>query len=276
MRVPLSWLRDYAPIDADPATVAATLDQLGLVVEAVDRVGEGLDGVVVARVEEIRPIAGADKIRQVVVDAGSGGLEVVCGAWNFDVGDLVPLATVGTLLPGAPAPISRRKMKGAVSNGMLCSGAELGLSEDHGGILVLPPGLETGAPFAEALGITADVVFDIDVTPDRPDAMSVVGVARDLAAALRIPFALPDPEVAEKGDPSAALATIRVDSPELCPVFAARVLTDVTAGASPEWLARRLTLAGMRPINAVVDASNYVMLELGQPSHPYEIGRAHV
>ncbi|HEY2566064.1 MAG TPA: hypothetical protein VGI44_20310 [Acidimicrobiales bacterium] len=136
MRVPLSWLRDFAPFDGEPADLAATLDDLGLVVEGIEPIGEGLDDIVVARVDEISAIEGADRIRRVVVDAGAGPVEVVCGAWNFEVGNLVPLAPVGAVLPGG-FTIGRRKMKGVVSNGMLCSGRELGLSEDHEGIMVL-------------------------------------------------------------------------------------------------------------------------------------------
>ncbi|HEY1633960.1 MAG TPA: hypothetical protein VGF64_04325, partial [Acidimicrobiales bacterium] len=201
MRVPLSWLRDFAPIEADPADVGETLDDLGLVVEDIERVGEGLDGVVVARVLAIDPIPSADHIRLVTVDAGDGrSLEVVCGATNFSVGDLVPLATVGTVLPGGMA-VSRRKMKGVESNGMLCSGSELGLSEDAAGILVLGsrpdddgPGGEglgprlsadPGTPLIDALGIEPDVVFNLEIEGNRPDALSIAGVARDLAARLR-------------------------------------------------------------------------------------------
>ena len=136
MRVPLSWLRDFAPFDGDPAVLADTLDDLGLVVEETELVDEGLGDVVVVRVDRIDPIAGADRIRLVVVDDGTGPVEVVCGAWNFEVGDLVPLAPVGAVLPGGFA-IGRRKMKGVVSNGMLCSGRELKLSDDHEGILRL-------------------------------------------------------------------------------------------------------------------------------------------
>ena len=193
MRVPLSWLRDFAPFTGDPADLAATLDDLGLVVEETERVGEGLEDVVVARVEEIAPIAGADKIRRVVVDAGDGPVEVVCGAWNFAVGDLVPLAPVGAVLPGGFA-IGRRKMKGVASNGMLCSGRELELSDDGAGIMVLDEvaGARPGQPFTEAMGIEPDVVFDIAVEANRPDAWSMAGVARDLAARLGLPFAIPE------------------------------------------------------------------------------------
>jgi phenylalanyl-tRNA synthetase beta chain len=289
VRVPLSWLGDFAPFEGDPADLAATLDDLGLVVEGTEVIGEGLGDVVVVRVVEIAPIQGADRIRRVVVDDGSGPVEVVCGAWNFEVGDLVPLAPVGSVLPGGFA-IGKRKMKGVVSNGMLCSGRELGVSEDHEGILRLNDvaGAAPGVPLVTALGIEPDVVFDVAVEANRPDAWSMVGVARDLAARLGLPFSVPEPElpvvtgaadaVGEPGAVGAAgavgdLATVRVDDLELCPRFTARVITGVEVGPSPEWLARRLVLAGMRPINNVVDASNYVMLELGQPTHPYDLDR---
>lgn len=275
MRVPLSWIRDFAPFGDDAAALAETLDELGLVVEEVVRVGEGLGDVVVARVAEIGAIPDADRIRRVVVDAGDGPVEVVCGAWNFAEGDLVPLAPVGAVLPGG-FEIARRKMKGVVSNGMLCSPAELGLADDHEGILVLdaatPGGAKPGTLLVEALGIERDVVFDVAVEANRPDAWSMAGIARDLAARLGLPFAVPDPpEIPVSGPRADELASVEVVDLDLCPRFTARVLNGVTVGPSPAWVARRITLAGMRPINNVVDASNYVMLELGQPTHPYDL-----
>ncbi len=279
MRVPLSWLRDFAPFAGEPADLAATLDDLGLVVEEIERVGEGLEDVVVARVEEIAPISGADKIRRVVVDAGGGPVEVVCGAWNFAVGDLVPLAPVGAVLPGGFA-IGRRKMKGVASNGMLCSGQELQLSDDAAGIMVLNgvDGARPGQRFTEVMGIEPDVVFDIAVEANRPDAWSIAGVARDLAARLGLPFIIPEVDQSAVWGAGAAasvesLTSVRVEDTGLCPRFTARVITDVEVGPSPTWLADRLRLAGMRAINNVVDASNYVMLELGQPTHPYDLDR---
>ncbi len=287
MRVPLSWLRDFAPFEGTPAELAATLDDLGLVVEEIVRVGEGLADLVVARVLSIDAIEGADRIRRVMVDTGGvavpgleeGGVQVVCGAWNFEVGDLVPLAPVGAVLPGEFA-IGRRKMKGVVSNGMLCSGHELELSDDHDGILVLNDvaGARPGRAFTEALGIEPDVVFDVAVEANRPDAWCIAGVARDLAARLALPFAIPPVDAAAlaaaTGGPDFdEVASIRVEDTELCPRFTARALTGIAVGPSPDWVARRLTLAGMRPINNVVDASNYVMLELGQPTHPYDLDR---
>ncbi|MEA2844181.1 MAG: phenylalanyl-tRNA synthetase beta chain, partial [Actinomycetota bacterium] len=277
MRVPLSWLRDFAPFGAatDEAAVdglAAALSGLGLVVEGIERFGGGLDDVVLARVIGTRAHPDADKVQLVDVDAGGEApLQVVCGAFNFGPGDLVALAPVGAKLPNG-MEIGRRKVRGQWSDGMLCSAAELKLGTDHDGILVIADaeGLEPGMPLADALG-GPDVVFDLDITPNRPDALSVAGVARDLAAHFRLPFAIPDP-------PSLPVdgmtpATVSVESPDLCPRFTATVVEGVTVGPSPRWLADRLTRAGMRPINNVVDVSNYVMLELGQPNHPYDLHR---
>ena len=275
MRAPLSWLRDFAPFPDDVEELRAALDDLGLVVETVEHVGEGLGEVVVSRVLEIRPIQGADKIRLVVADAGEEPLEIVCGAHNFAVGDRVPLAPVGTILPDG-TEIAARKLRGVESNGMLCSGKELGLSEDHAGLLVLgdeSPG-EPGTPLMEALGLQPDIVFDITVEGNRPDAWSITGIARDLAGRLGLPFAAPEPpEPPPSGWPVEAAATATVESPDLCPRLTVTVLDHVTVGPSPRWIAERLLLAGMRPINNVVDASNYVMLELGQPTHPYDLAR---
>ncbi|HVA05350.1 MAG TPA: phenylalanine--tRNA ligase subunit beta [Acidimicrobiales bacterium] len=273
MRAPLSWLRDFAPFPDDIGVLTAALDDLGLVVEGVERVGEGLEDVVVARVTEKVAIEGADRIRRVVVDAGGDPVEIVCGADNYEVGDRVPLAPVGAVLPGG-FEISRRKMRGVTSNGMLCSGRELGLSEDGAGLLVFgddtpaPP----GTPITEALGLLPDTVLDITVEGNRPDAWCMVGIARDLAARLRLPFTAPSPTAPRSnGIPTGERASAVVQAPALCPRLTVSVFTGVTVAPSPEWVAKRLTLAGMRPINNVVDASNYVMLELGQPTHPYDL-----
>lgn len=272
MRVLLSWLRDFVPLELPVDELVAVLDDLGLAVESVERVGEGLEGVVVARVLELGPIAGADRIQRVVVDAGDPDpVQVVCGAWNFAEGDLVPLATVGTVLPGG-MEIGARRMKGVHSRGMLCAPDELGLPGGHDEILVLPPGAACpGAPFAEAAGAGPDVVLDLEVNANRPDAMSMAGVARDLAARLGLPFTLPEPKLPAPGPVEPA--SVAIEAPDLCGRFVATVIAGVRVGPSPAWLADRLARAGMRPINNLVDASNYVMLELGQPTHPYDAAR---
>lgn len=273
MLVPLSWLRDFAPFDLDPKELGLVFDDLGMVVEGIDHIGGGLEGVVVARIMSIEPIKGLDRVRMTTVDAGDGeALEVACGAWNIEPGDVVPLATIGTTLPNG-MEIGRRKLKKVYSNGMLCSAVELGLGDDSAGILQLDRELPLGTPIKEALGIGSDVVYDLAIEGNRPDANSVAGVARDAAAKLGLPFTLPTPTLSRAGPPSSAATTVAVDSPDLCPRFTSTVVTDVTIGPSPSWVQTRLTLAGMRPINNVVDASNYVMLELGQPTHPYDLDR---
>lgn len=271
MLVPLSWLRDFAALDLEPAALGELLDDLGMVVEGIRHVGAGLDGVVVSKVIAIEAIPGADKIRKVLVDAGDPQpVQIVCGAWNFVEGDSVPLARVGAVLPGDFA-ITRRKMRGVVSDGMLCSARELGLGDDAAGLLVLPAGLTPGDPLSAALGITADVVFDLAIEANRPDANCVVGVARDAAARAGVRFAIPEPRPLASHDEGAF--TVAVAAPDLCDRFTATVFTGVVVGPSPEWVVRRLTLAGMRAISNVVDASNYVMLELGQPTHAYDLDR---
>jgi phenylalanyl-tRNA synthetase beta chain len=271
MRVPLSWLRDFAPVGEEPAELAATLSELGLVVEGMERVGEGLEDIRVAEVLATRPHPNADKVQLVDIDAGDGTTaHVVCGAFNFKSGDLVPFAPIGARLPNG-MEIGRRKVRGEWSEGMLCSGFELSLSDDHEGIMVLPEGLVVGSPLPEALGITPDVVFDLDITPNRPDALCVLGVARDLAARLGVPLAVPDTVGLAGAAPEGV--TVVVEAPDLCPRFTATLLTNVSVAPSPGWMASRLTLAGMRPINGLVDVSNYVMLELGQPNHPYDLER---
>ncbi|MGI8686085.1 MAG: phenylalanine--tRNA ligase subunit beta, partial [Acidimicrobiales bacterium] len=270
MRVPLSWLRDFAPFDLDPVVLGETFDDLGMVVEGIERIGDGLADVVVARVLDVRAHPKADRVRITEVDAGAGPLQVVCGAPNVAAGQLVALAPVGAVLPG-DFEIGRRKVRGEWSEGMICSSTELGLGDDADGIMVLDGDHGLGSLLTAALGIEADVVYDLAIEGNRPDANSVAGVARDAAARLRLPFTIPDPTEREGAAAVAGLARIAVECPDLCPRFTARVVNGVTVGPSSALVVRRLTLAGMRPISNVVDASNYVMLELGQPTHPYDL-----
>jgi phenylalanyl-tRNA synthetase beta chain len=274
VKVLLSWLREFAPFELDPVELGTVMSDLGMAVESLDRLGAGLDGIVVAKVLDLKPHPDADRIQLVDVDAGDGEpLQICCGAFNMAVGDLVPLATLGTVMPNG-IEIARRKMRGEWSNGMLCSSTEIGLGADSEGILILPSGAEVGADLRSALGIESDVLYDLEINPNRPDAMSVAGVARDLAARLKLPFAIAEPAVAPSAGPAAGeRASVEIVDGDLCGRFVARVLHDVSVGESPPWLANRLTALGMRPINSLVDISNYVMLELGQPNHAYDLAR---
>jgi phenylalanyl-tRNA synthetase beta chain len=274
MKVLLSWLREFAPFpDDDPVALGDVMSDLGMAVESIERIGEGLDGIVVARVLELGAHPNADKIQLVQVDAGDGEpLQICCGAFNMAVGDLVPLATLGTTMPDGMG-IARRKMRGEWSNGMLCSGRELGLGDDHAGIFILDASLVSGTAITDALGITPDVLFDLEINPNRPDAMSVAGVARDLAARLGLPFSIPEPSVDELAADDNSRVAVTIADPDLCGRFHLRVIDGVNVGPSPRWIADRLTALGMRPINNVVDASNYVMLELGQPNHTYDLAK---
>jgi phenylalanyl-tRNA synthetase beta chain len=273
MKVLLSWLREFAPFEGDPVALGDAMSDLGMAVESIEHIGAGLDGVVVARVLALRPHPNADKIQLVDVDTGDGeALQICCGAFNMAVGDLVPLATLGTTMANG-MEIARRKLRGEWSNGMLCSGRELGIDDDHAGILVLDRDAGLGTPVRDVLGITEDVLYDLEINPNRPDAMSVAGVARDLAARLGVPFAVPQPQVAEVVGERGARPSVEILDPDLCGRFHVRVIEGVRVEPSPRWIADRLAACGMRPINNVVDASNYVLLELGQPTHTYDLDR---
>src|SRR5437763_14182493 len=194
MKVLLSWMREFAPgLPEDPIVVGDALGALGTPVEEMTLIGQGLDGLVVARVLDLRTHPNADRMQLVDVDAGNGdALQICCGAFNMEEGDLVPLATVGTTMRDG-TQIARAKKRGEWSNGMLCSPPELGLPGDAGGILILGDGHEPGTPLREALGVEEDVLYDLEINPNRPDAMSVAGVARDLAAHFHVPFTVPVP-----------------------------------------------------------------------------------
>ncbi len=269
MRAPLTWIREFTPVDAPISDISDALNQLGLEVEGIDEPGREIGGVVVARILEVMPHPDADRIRLADVDAGNGPVRVVCGAPNIEKGMVVPFAQVGAHLPG-DFKIERRKIRGQVSEGMLCSARELGLGDDHDGILSLPADAPLGTDVREVLGLD-DVVFDLSITPNRPDAMGIVGVARDLAAHFSLPFSLPAPDA---GAVVTELdgATVVVEATERCPRFVAMV-AGVTMGASPDWMKRRLILAGMRPISNVVDVTNYVMLERCRPLHAFDLDR---
>ncbi|MEP7082769.1 MAG: phenylalanine--tRNA ligase subunit beta [Chloroflexota bacterium] len=268
--MPLSWLREYVDVTLGPRELADELTTRGMEVSAIEQGGTGWTDVVVGRLLDVKRHPNADTLwlTRVEVEAGVEPLEIVCGAQNLELGQLVPVARVGAVLPG-DRRIERTKIRGVVSNGMLCSAIELGLGPDADGIHILGHGdeLPLGSPLGEVLGET---VLDVDVKPNRGDALSMVGLAREVAAFTGSELRMPAIEVREAPDPTDAHVSVRIEDPELNPRFAARWFDGVANGPSPDWMQRRLLAAGMRPISAVVDVTNYVMHELGQPMHAYD------
>ena len=271
MKVSVEWFHDFVSPLPSPEELARRLTRAGLEVEGMHRPGEALAGVVVARIAAAAPHPDAEKLTVTQVDTGRERLQVVCGAKNFQVGDLVPLATVGTTLPGGPT-IQRASLRGVESHGMLCSGKELGLSDDASGLLILPRELVPGSPLAGALGLD-DTVLEVNVTPNRGDALSHLGVAREAATVLGVPLQRKLRVPAESGAPVSDAIRIEIADPAGCRRFTARVLEGVRIGPSPAWLRRRLEHCGVRSISNVVDVTNYVMLELGQPFHAFDLDR---
>ncbi len=274
MKILLSWLNEYGDF-ADPSDAAAVqrladvLTGLGLEVGDVERLGDTVEGVITARVKRLVQHPDAAKIQRVYVDAGDGHeRHVWCGAFNMSEGDIVPLATLGTTMPNGMT-IERRGILGIDSEGMLCAPDELGLGSDHSGIMILPEDTPVGVPYGDALGVQPDVLFDLDVTRNRPDCWGYLGVARDVAAQMGIEFRPPQPELTVSGDERSA--PVELIDGERCGRFTSMVLSGVEVGPSATWMQRRLTAAGMRPISNVVDVSNYVMLELDQPNHAYDL-----
>ncbi len=265
-------MREFAAISGEPNEIADQLTSLGLVVEEIQTVGADWKGIVVAEVLDLRPHPEADKIQLVDVDTGDGeALQICCGAFNMSVGNKVALATLGTTMPDG-LEIARRKLRGEWSNGMICSSSELKLdAPDNDGIMILETDAQLGTPLSEALEASIDIVFDIDVEGNRPDALSVIGITRDLAAKQGVPFVLPRPKIVESGAPSSSVCSAEIVDNDLCPRFGLRVLRNITNGKSPAWMQNRLTAAGMRPISTIVDISNYVMLETGHPNHTFDL-----
>ncbi len=268
MKVSLSWLKAYVPLVDDVAQLAQKLTMVGLEVDTIEDRFEYLDTVQVARVEAVAPHPNADKLTCCKLSTGDIQADVICGAPNVAAGQLVPLALPGTILPDG-REIRAATIRGVASSGMICSRAELELGSDHSGIWVLPDDLPLGAPLAAALDLS-DHVLDIDLTPNRPDCLSMVGVAREIAAFSDQPLTLPDTGAEGDGEAIQDKTTVTIEDPDLCPRYAARLIENVTVGPSPEWLQERLRSVGQRPINNIVDITNFVMLEMGQPLHAFD------
>jgi phenylalanyl-tRNA synthetase beta chain len=273
MKVPLSWLRDYVEIDLEPEKLAERLTLLGMEVKGIDRWGAEWQKVVVGELLTVQRHPRADRLSLTTVSLGDGGapLEIVCGATNIAPGQRVPVALPGAVLPGGRR-IERAEKMGVVSNGMLCSGEELNLTTDAEGILILPPETPLGVELSELYG---DVVLDVDVKPNRGDVLSLVGLAREVSAATGVPMRFPDATLVEAQASMNGRLSVEVREPELCPRFVGRWVSGVAIGASPDRVQMRLRAAGLRPISNVVDATNYVMLELGKPTHAFDAAAIH-
>ncbi|HEX2050611.1 MAG TPA: phenylalanine--tRNA ligase subunit beta [Actinomycetota bacterium] len=264
MRVPLGWLSDYVDVDVGVDELCRRLDFSGTKVEAVRRPAGSLGGIVVAQVDAIHEHPNADSLTLVDVHTDAGEQRVVCGARNFAPGDRVPLATVGARLPGME--VGERRIRGETSRGMLCSPAELGISKDHSGILVLPPDAALGADVVDVLGLD-DTIVELEVSANRGDCMGLVGIAREVAALLGTELRVPDARVGADGDNP---VSVDVQDARGCPRYVARFVAGVAPGPAPAWMAARLLAAGLRPVSNVVDVTNYVMVETGQPLHAFD------
>lgn len=275
MRVPVRWLRDYVSFDTPLDELAHRLTLAGIEVGAVERTGDW-DRVFVGQITKIDRHPNADRLVLATVDYGKGTITVVTGAPNIKVGDRVPLALAGAELmdyhqtPPVKAKLRPGKIRGVESAGMVCSAAELGLGDDHAGILVLDDDAPVGAPLGEHLG---EAVLELELTPNRSDCLSMLGVAREVAALTGGAYGEPEVAAPTSGEPAAESTSVEIADPDLCRRYVAGLVEGVKVGPSPNWLQERLTAAGVRPINNVVDVTNYVMLEYGQPMHAFDFDR---
>lgn len=268
MRLSLNWLADFVELTVAPEVLADRLTMAGLEVEAIERLAPEFSGVVVGRVTAVSPHPQADRLRLAEVTDGSNTYRVVCGAPNLELGRLYPFAPIGAVVAGGQK-IKAAKLRGVASEGMLCAEDELGLSLDHVGLMDIPQDLPLGANLAAALNL-ADVVLEVAVTANRADCLSILGLAREVAALLDVPLHHPEVRLAQAAGPQEIQAKVTILDPVHCPRYAARLLTGLSVKPSPFWMRRRLQVSGLRAINNLVDVTNYVLLEFGQPLHAFD------
>ncbi len=271
MKIPYRWLREFVESEATPQTVAERLTMAGIEVASLTPLVTGLSGAMVGEITAVAPHAAGGALTVCKVSTGAERFSVVCGAPNVRAGARAAFAPPGAVLPGGRR-IETAVIKGVTSQGMLCSEAELGIGEDASTILLLGADAALGTDLVAALGLD-DAVLEVEITPNRPDCLSVFGIAREAAALTRGRLTPPPTAVTEHEPAAATLASVTIDDAELCPRYAARVITEVRVEASPAWLAQRLRAAGLRPINNVVDVTNYVLWELGHPLHAFDFDR---
>jgi phenylalanyl-tRNA synthetase beta chain len=271
MRVSYNWLKEMVEIDLPAEEVAERLTMAGLEVEKIERPGERLDNVLVGKVLSVEKHPNADRLSLCRVDSGQETLQIICGAPNVKAGAKIALGLIGAVLAEG-TPLRKVRIRGVESHGMICSEVELGLGDDAAGIIILPDELEVGRSLASALGLD-DSVFVIDITPNRPDCLSMRGVAREVAAIFDKELAPPPSAIVEGDEPASDYASVLTENLELCPRYCARVVAGVKVGPSPEWLKQKIEVCGVRSINNIVDVTNYVLLELGQPLHAFDLDR---
>lgn len=279
MKVSYDWLREMVELPDDPAELATEFIRTGTEVEAIDTVGEAFDNIVTAQIISKEAHPDSDHLWVCMVDVGMNNvnaegepepLQIVCGAQNFEAGDHIVTALIGAELPG-DIHIKKGKMRGVVSMGMNCSALELGLSSDHAGIMILPTDAPVGMPLAQYLG-TSDTVLDCEITPNRADCLSMVGIAREVGAIYDRDYHVEYPAIkAETGRPTVDELSVEIADEALCSRYVARIVRNVKVGPSPEWLVQRLNACGVRPHNNIVDITNYVMMLTGQPLHAFDL-----
>jgi phenylalanyl-tRNA synthetase beta chain len=271
MRASLKWLRDYVDIKLTVGELAERLNMAGLEVKGILTTGGTWDNVVIGEVTALNPHPNADRLKLATVNLGTEQVTTVCGAPNIGLGQKVTFAHIGARLidprTGETIILKPAKIRGVASEGMVCSEKELGISESHEGILVLPPEAPIGLPLGAYLG---DVVLDLDITPNRPDCLSIICIAREIAALTGEPLRLPEIDYEETEESIDSFASVDIVDPDLCPRYCASLIIGIKIAPSPSWLQQRLNSCGMRPINNVVDVTNYVMLEYGQPLHAFD------
>lgn len=268
MLVSLRWLKDYVDVELGPGELADRLTMAGLEVDSVREVGPEFANIVVAKILSIRPHPGADKLSLCEITAGDKTYSVVCGAKNMNIGDIVPLALVGATIPGGYT-IKSSEIRGEKSYGMLCSEDELGLGEDASGIMILPEGLSPGEDLIDALDLK-DTVFDIGITPNRSDCLGIIGIAREVAVITGKKLRYPRILISESEDDITDITSVEILNPDLCPRYTARLIKNVNVKSSPRWMRLRLEAVGLRAINNIVDITNFVMMEFGQPLHAFD------
>lgn len=265
----MQWLRDFVPYEGEIQELGDRLTMLGLELEEIFNPFEAITPIVIGHVVECGKHPEAEKLSVCKVDVGEEELlEIVCGAPNIAQGQNVPVAKVGTVMPGG-MKIKKAKLRGVKSFGMICSERELELSEEHDGIMVLPEGLKPGQNFVEAMNMET-TVLDLGITPNRADCLSMLGIAREAALAFNLPLTMPELNLVESGGNAADMLKIDIDNGEFCPLYQARILQGAKIAPSPDWMRYRLLSVGVRPISNIVDVTNYILFELGQPLHSFD------